>query len=79
MFFASATRTLNYRLTYADSPDGRRWTVKPEHIGLDVSASGWDSEMMSYPSVVRHGEQRYLFYNGNDYGRTGFGYAVETP
>lgn len=75
MYFAAATRALNYRLTYADSPDGRHWTVRPERVGLDVSADGWDSRMMSYPSVVRHGGRSFLFYNGNDYGRTGFGYA----
>jgi hypothetical protein len=77
MFFASATRALNYRLTYAESPDGRTWTPLPERLGLGVSPSGWDAEMMSYPSVVRFGGRRYLFYNGNNYGRTGFGFATD--
>jgi hypothetical protein len=76
MYFAAATRSDNYRLTYADSADGRRWTVRPEVLGLHVSEEGWDSEMMSYPSVVDAGGRTYLFYNGNDYGRAGFGVAV---
>lgn len=76
MFFASATRALNYRLSYATSADGRHWQIDQAGLGLTVSATGWDSEMMSYPSVVDLADRRVLFYNGNGYGRTGFGYAV---
>lgn len=77
MFFAAADRKTNYRLAYAESMDGLDWTRKDEEIGIDVSKSGWDSEMMSYPSVVEtNAGETYLFYNGNNYGRDGFGYAV---
>jgi hypothetical protein len=41
-----------------------------------VAASGWDSEMQAYPSVVVSENQTYLFYNGNEYGKQGFGCAV---
>jgi hypothetical protein len=32
--------------------------------------------MLCYPAVFDCMGQRYLFYNGNGYGRTGFGLAV---
>jgi len=41
-----------------------------------VSADGWDSEMIAYSAVVPYRDRVYLFYNGNNCGRTGFGYAV---
>ena len=31
--------------------------------------------MMAYPNYIQYGDQHYLFYNGNDYGREGFGVA----
>jgi len=76
MFYASRTRSKGYRLGYAESPDGINWTRKDDEVGIDVSASGWDSEMISYPSVVKYKDKIYLFYNGNNFGQTGFGYAV---
>ncbi len=66
-----------YRIRYAESLDGRMWTRKPvDFVGLDVSPSGWDSEMVCYPHVFDHKGKRYMLYNGNGYGRTGFGLAV---
>jgi hypothetical protein len=75
MFFASRTRSKGYRLRYAESTDGLNWTRKDDEIGIDVSESGWDFEMISYPSVVKYKNKVYLFYNGNNLGETGFGYA----
>lgn len=65
-----------YRIGYAHSQDGREWRLALEHAGIDVSADGWDAEMIEYPFVLEHDGQRYMFYNGNGYGRTGFGLAV---
>jgi hypothetical protein len=31
--------------------------------------------MLAYACVVRHKEKIYMFYNGNNCGETGFGYA----
>ena len=31
--------------------------------------------MMAYPCVIKVGDRTFMFYNGNDYGRYGFGYA----
>jgi hypothetical protein len=43
---------------------------------IHTSLNGWDSEMIAYPFVFDHKDQRYMLYNGNEYGRTGFGLAM---
>jgi hypothetical protein len=76
MFYSSRTKSRGYRLGYAESKDGRKWIRKDEEIGIDVSVTGWDSEMIEYASVVKYEETVYMFYNGNNCGETGFGYAT---
>lgn len=65
-----------YRIGYAESTDGVAWVRMDARVGIDTSPSGWDSEMIEYPFVFDHRGSRYMLYNGNDYGRTGFGLAV---
>lgn len=69
-------RDESYRIGYAESPDGVRWTRKDDEAGISTSESGWDSEMIEYPCVFDHRNKRYMLYCGNDYGKTGFGLAV---
>jgi hypothetical protein len=76
MFYGAGTKAEGYRLAYAESVDGIRWTRRDEKVGINVSDSGWDSRMQAYPAVVRYGDKVYMFYNGNEYGREGFGYAI---
>jgi len=66
----------SYRIGYAFSPDGRNWELSLDDAGINVSVSGWDSEMIEYPFVFDHNGQVYMLYNGNSYGKTGFGLAV---
>ncbi len=65
-----------YRIGYAESDDGLNWTRKDSEVGIDVSESGWDSQMISYPCVFDLNDKRFMLYNGNEYGKTGFGIAV---
>jgi predicted GH43/DUF377 family glycosyl hydrolase len=65
-----------YHIRYAESNDGINWERKDSQSGIDVSHEGWDSEMIEYPSILEDNDTKYMFYNGNDYGKTGFGYAV---
>jgi hypothetical protein len=65
-----------YRIGYAESLNAIDWQRKDEEVGIDVSESGWDSEMIEYPFVFDHDGKRYMLYNGNGFGRTGFGLAV---
>jgi hypothetical protein len=65
-----------YRIGYAESGDGINWKREDGQSGIDVSESGWDSEMIEYAHVFDHKGQRYMLYNGNGYGQTGVGLAV---
>lgn len=69
-------RGRSYRIGYAISENGRQWERLDSQVGIDVSTTGWDSEMIEYPFVFDHEGQRYMLYNGNGYGKTGFGLAV---
>lgn len=75
MFYGAGTREEGYRLAYAESADGINWTRRDEEVGIEISPSGWDSCMQAYPAVVSCNGRTFMFYNGNDYGREGFGYA----
>ncbi len=65
-----------YRIGYAESKDGTEWHRKDQEVGITVSQNGWDSEMICYPHVFKFDEKYYMLYNGNSYGKTGFGIAV---
>ncbi len=68
-------RGLSYRIGYAESANGRDFVRMDEKVGIDVSDAGWDSEMIEYAYVFDLGGDRFMIYNGNDFGRTGLGYA----
>ncbi len=65
-----------YRIGFAQSKDGLEWELDLANAGIDVSKQGWDSEMIEYPFVLKHLEHTYMLYNGNGYGKTGFGIAI---
>jgi hypothetical protein len=65
-----------YRIGYAEREEGEAWNLRLDKAGIDLSPSGWDSEMIEYPFVFDHQGKRYMLYNGNGYGKTGFGLAV---
>ncbi|HMK83790.1 MAG TPA: hypothetical protein VK503_08735, partial [Candidatus Bathyarchaeia archaeon] len=77
MFYSYSVSDHGYRIGYAESPDGLRWTRMDEEAGIDVSASGWDSEMICYPFVFVRNGVKFMLYNGKRFGKTGFGYAME--
>lgn len=68
-------RDRGYRIGYASSTDLEHWTRDDSRAGLDVSAEGWDSEMVSYPHVFELDGVTYMMYLGNQVGRHGFGLA----
>ncbi len=65
----------SYRIGYAWSKDLKNWMRDDAKSGLDVSATGWDSEMVAYPHVFEVKSQIYVAYLGNSVGRAGFGMA----
>jgi hypothetical protein len=64
-----------YRMGYAYSKDLINWTRDDNMSGIDISSLGWDSEMIAYPYVCKVMDKYLMFYNGNNFGRDGFGYA----
>jgi hypothetical protein len=66
----------SYRIGYAFSDDLTNWTRDDARAGIDVSPGSWDSDMQCYPNVFECDGNIYLLYNGNEFGRRGFGVAV---
>jgi hypothetical protein len=62
-------------LGYAYSDDLIHWTRDDDHAGITLSKEGWDSEMMCYPNIFESENNIYLLYNGNNFGKNGFGLA----
>lgn len=77
MWYSVRTISAGYRLGYAESPDGLAWERMDAAVGIAPSPAGWDSEMVCYSFLQPTRYGTYLFYNGNDYGATGFGVAVQ--
>jgi predicted GH43/DUF377 family glycosyl hydrolase len=65
----------SYRIGYASSTDLINWVRDDSKAGIDISAEGWDSEMVSYPHVFELDGEIYMFYLGNGVGKFGFGLA----
>jgi predicted GH43/DUF377 family glycosyl hydrolase len=76
MWYALRRFSVGYRLGYAESSDGLVWKRNDAEAGLDVGSEGWDSEMVGLSAIHERDGSPYLFYNGNNYGETGFGVAV---
>jgi predicted GH43/DUF377 family glycosyl hydrolase len=64
-----------YRIGYAVSTDLVHWVRDDAKAGLNVSDTGWDSEMVCFPYVFELDGSIYIAYNGNSYGKEGFGLA----
>ena len=73
--YRASEKSQKYRIGMSVSTDGYTWTRKDDDVGIDVSAEGWDAGSIEYPNVFIHKNQLYMLYNGNDYGKTGFGIA----
>lgn len=65
-----------YRIGHAYSDDLSLWTRNDDVPGIDVSNAGWDSEMLCYPHVFECDGKIYLLYNGNEFGKFGFGISL---
>jgi len=62
-------------LGYAFSDDLINWERCDDLVGITVSDEGWDSEMICYPNLFQIDDRIYLLYNGNQFGKEGFGLA----
>lgn len=75
MFYTRDTLHKQYSPGYAESVDGNNWIRKDAEMKLTTSLRGWDSEMVCYPIPFFYKDKCYIFYNGNNMGMSGFGYA----
>ena len=75
MYYCTGTESVVYDLKYAESIDGIHWDRNDAKLGYSRTPGAWDSDMAAYPSTIKCGGKKYLFYNGNNFGHDGFGYA----
>jgi hypothetical protein len=78
MYFTRGDTQGGYRPGLAYSDDGLAWTRDDAGFGLDLSATGWDSQTLCYPALIQQRQRLLMFYNGNAMGQDGFGLA-EAP
>jgi hypothetical protein len=67
-----------YRIGHAWSDDLKNWVRDDDHPQLEGTFGEWDGDMQCYPHVFECDEKFYLLYNGNEFGRYGFGLAELT-
>lgn len=66
-----------YKIGYAYSKDFKKWERDDKKSGIVLSESNlWDSQMMCYPHIFEAKGETYLLYNGNNFGKEGFGAAI---
>ena len=78
-YSAIGTRHGFYSICYAESDDGVHWRrgAQPDdNLQLSPTGTGWEQQMVEYPTVIREGDHLRMFYCGNGYGRSGIGTAV---
>ena len=68
-----------YGIGHAWSVDLLDWTRDDDYPRLNGTAGEWDSDMQCYPHVFESDGRVYLLYNGNEFGRYGFGLAMLEP
>jgi hypothetical protein len=79
LWYSIRTVSQGYRIGYGESEDGLTWQRQDHRAGIEVSPQGWDSQMIHCSCIQPTQYGTYLFYNGNNYGETGFGVACLNP
>ncbi len=65
-----------YRMGHARSTDLVNWVRCDDELPLPGTPGGWDADMQCYPHVFECDGHIHMLYNGNAFGRHGFGVAV---
>lgn len=79
MYFTWGDRAGRYQPGMGFSHDGVTWERRDDALGIAPSSSGWDAQALCYPALAADGGRTWMFYNGNDMGREGFGVAESSP
>ena len=76
MHYTFDTLNKEYIAGYAVSNDGINWVRQDEKLNWIKQPTGeWDKEMSCYLCPIDTKYGKYIFYNGNNMGQDGFGYA----
>ena len=74
MIYCKENRIKTYSFGLAYSSDGLNWKRNDKQFVFNKSNNNsWDGKMQCYPHVIKFKNNFYMFYNGNDYGKSGFG------
>ena len=65
-----------YRIGHAHSVDLYNWTRDDTIMPIGPTPGEWDSDMLCYPHLFHCENRIFMLYNGNEFGRYGFGLAV---
>ncbi len=71
-----ANKSRGYQIGHARSDDLVNWVRDDENPSIHGTPDEWDADMLCYPNVFECDNKVYLLYNGNEFGRYGFGLAV---
>ncbi len=69
-------RGIYYKIGFAVSRDGVKWSRHDKELGLDKSKTGWDSKMVCYGFPYIFANNLNLLYSGNKFGLSGIGLAT---
>ena len=65
-----------YKIGCAETLDGIKFTIESKSIDNYDERGNWESIMNAYPHVFTHNDQTFMLYNGNGFGKSGFGYSI---
>ena len=69
-----------YRIGYGQSVNGLNFTrmddAPQSKIFPSEDETAWDSKAVTYPHIFEHRDRRYMLFNGNEFGKSGFGLAL---
>ncbi|MGR9396957.1 hypothetical protein ACU8OL_28770 (plasmid) [Rhizobium leguminosarum] len=69
-------KSRGYQIGHACSDDLINWSRDDVELAIEGTSGEWDSDMLCYPHVFESDGAIYLLYNGNHFGRYGFGAAI---
>jgi hypothetical protein len=68
-------KNMSYKIGTAISFNADEWFNFNFDIFKEIPQD-WDNHMYEYCHVWLHGDRKFMLYNGNEFGKNGFGYAV---
>jgi hypothetical protein len=67
-----------YRIGYGRSADGLTFDRNvPDPPVVEPSTADFETDTVCHPAIVSYRDKRFMFYNGNNFGKDGVALAVE--